>query len=155
MTQTLFLGVATVLVALGSFLASIRHDYTAYGFFVGAVIMVGFAVWAAYLEGVPKPHLMPVGYGKTPDQRGPAGLVFFNDGDPAYNIEPPKETKISEGSATLLFEDPPLSAPQQGWRHPMFPHQGKVFRRRDCLWRSTNRAYSVAWRKCISFLPLR
>jgi hypothetical protein len=48
MTQTLFLGVATVLVAVGSFLASIEHRYTAYGCFVGAIAMVAAAVWATY-----------------------------------------------------------------------------------------------------------
>jgi hypothetical protein len=104
MTQTLFLGVATVFVAVGSFLASIQHRYTAYGFFVAAVIMVGFAVWAAYIEGVPKPHLVPVQYGKT-DDADCEGLVFLNDGEPAYATEPPNPVSLG-GSATIEFGSP-------------------------------------------------
>jgi hypothetical protein len=61
-----------------------------------------------YIESIPRPHLVPVGYGKPPNHDGPEGLVFFNDGEPAYNIEPPKETRL-EGSDRLLFEDPHLS----------------------------------------------
>jgi hypothetical protein len=108
MTQTLFLGVATVLVAIGSFLASIQHRYTAYSFFVAAVIMVGFAVWAAYIEGLPKPHLVPIGYGTAPEQDHQKGLVFYNDGEPAYKIESPKDTPL-DGSAVLHFEEIHLS----------------------------------------------
>jgi hypothetical protein len=105
MKQTLFLGVATVLVAIGSFLASIQHRYTAYGFFVLAVVMVGFAVWAAYIEGVPKPHLVPIGYGTPSEHDHGKGLVFYNDGEPAYKIESPKDTPFGNSSSVLHFEE--------------------------------------------------
>jgi len=105
MTQTLFLGVATVFLAIGSFLSSIHHQYTAYGFFVLAVVMVGCAVWAAYVESTPKPHLVPIGYGTASGQERQKGLVFFNDGEPAYKIEAPKATRLGDSSATLQFQE--------------------------------------------------
>lgn len=48
MKQTLFLGVATVLVAIGSFLASREHFYSAYTMFAAAIVMVIAAVWVTY-----------------------------------------------------------------------------------------------------------
>jgi hypothetical protein len=48
MKETLFLGVAAVLDAIGAFLVSIQHRYTAYGCFVGAITMVIIAVWVSY-----------------------------------------------------------------------------------------------------------
>ena len=48
MQQTLFLGVATVLVATGSFLASRQHFYSANSLFVGAILMVLAAIWVSY-----------------------------------------------------------------------------------------------------------
>jgi hypothetical protein len=48
MKETLFLGVAAVLDAVGAFLVSIQHRYTAYGCFVGAIAMVLTAVWVSY-----------------------------------------------------------------------------------------------------------
>jgi hypothetical protein len=48
MKDTLFLGVAAVLDAIGAFLVSIQHRYTAYGCLAGAIAMVALAVWVAY-----------------------------------------------------------------------------------------------------------
>jgi hypothetical protein len=48
MKVTLFVGIATVLDAIGAFLVSIQHRYTAYGCFVGAIAMVAKAVWEDY-----------------------------------------------------------------------------------------------------------
>jgi hypothetical protein len=48
MKQTLFLGAATVLDAIGAFSISIQHRYTAYILFVGAFAMVAAAVWVTY-----------------------------------------------------------------------------------------------------------
>jgi hypothetical protein len=48
MKQTLFLGVATVLTAIGSFLATIQHFYIAYALFGIAIAMVVVAVWVTY-----------------------------------------------------------------------------------------------------------
>lgn len=105
MTQTVFLGVATVLIAIGSFLASIQHRYTAYSLFVIAVVMVGFALWSAYIEGTPKPHLVPLGYGYASENAREQGLVFLNDGDPAYKIEAPKPTRLGSSEAVLQFQE--------------------------------------------------
>jgi hypothetical protein len=46
--QTLFLGVAAVLDAIGAFLVSIQHRYTAYSCFIGAIAMVVTAVYVTY-----------------------------------------------------------------------------------------------------------
>ena len=94
-----------VFLAIGSFLASIHHQYTAYGFFVAAVVMVACAFWAAYVEATPKPHLVPIGYGMASDEDRVRGLVFFNDGEPAYKIEAPKSTPLGDGSAILQFQE--------------------------------------------------
>ncbi len=94
-----------MLLAIGSFLASVQHRYTAYSFFALAIIMVGCAVWAAYIESVPKPHLVPIGYGPPPAHDREKGLVFYNDGEPAYKIESPKDTPFGNGSMVLHFED--------------------------------------------------
>lgn len=48
MNQTVFLGVAAVLDAVGAFLATRQHLYPAYGCFSGAIVMVGLAVWVSY-----------------------------------------------------------------------------------------------------------
>ena len=48
MKQTLFLGIAAILDAIGAFLVSIQHRYTAYGCLVGAIVMVVTAVWVTY-----------------------------------------------------------------------------------------------------------
>ena len=48
MKETLFLGIATVLVAIGAFSVSVQHRYTAYSCFVGAVVMVVTAIGVAY-----------------------------------------------------------------------------------------------------------
>lgn len=48
MKQTLFLGVAAVLDAVGAFFASDKHLYTAYAFFSLAIVMAGLAIWVAF-----------------------------------------------------------------------------------------------------------
>jgi hypothetical protein len=50
MRQTLFLGIAAVLDAIGAFLASNHHLYTAYGCFTGAIAMVCLAIWFSYRD---------------------------------------------------------------------------------------------------------
>jgi hypothetical protein len=50
MRQTLFLGVAAILDAIGSFLASIHHLYTAYGCFAVAIVLVIVAVLFHYRD---------------------------------------------------------------------------------------------------------
>ena len=48
MKQTLFLGIATVLDAIGATLATRQHFYSAYSLFGAAILMVVFAVWVSY-----------------------------------------------------------------------------------------------------------
>jgi hypothetical protein len=48
MKQTLFLGVATALCTIGSFLASRQHLYSAYSLFVGAILMALAAILVSY-----------------------------------------------------------------------------------------------------------
>jgi hypothetical protein len=48
MKQTLFLGIATVLDAIGAFLATRQHFHSAYSLFAVAILMVVVAVWVSY-----------------------------------------------------------------------------------------------------------
>ncbi len=104
-----------MLVAIGSFLASIQHRYTAYSLFVGAVVMVVFAVWAAYVESIPKPHIVPVGYGTVGELytkllAAGEGVLFENDGEAAYKVTPPKPTRFGTiGDPMLVFDDPGIA----------------------------------------------
>jgi len=68
-------------------------------------VLAVLAAFVGFIETIPKPHLIPIGYGRT-DERFD-GLVFFNDGEPAYRITPPKPTAL--GSAMLEFGDPLLT----------------------------------------------
>jgi hypothetical protein len=48
MKETLFLGIAAVLDAIGAFSVSVQHRYTGYSCFVGAAVMVITAIGVAY-----------------------------------------------------------------------------------------------------------
>jgi hypothetical protein len=48
MKQTLFLGVATMMGTIGSFLASRQHYYSAYALFAAAIAMAIVAIWVTY-----------------------------------------------------------------------------------------------------------
>ena len=51
MKQTLFLGIAAILDAVGAFLSSIHYLLPAYSCFAFAILMVLLAIWVTYREG--------------------------------------------------------------------------------------------------------
>jgi hypothetical protein len=78
------------------------------------------AVIVGFIESTPKPHLVPVGYGKVDGNID--GLVFVNDGEPAYCVSPPKPTPLGGmGDATLLFDDPTITRLSKNGGMQLFP----------------------------------
>jgi hypothetical protein len=67
---------------------------------------------AGFVENIPKPHIVPVGYGQVGESYtvlgdGFDGLLFENDGEPAYNVMPPNPTRFGRiGDPMLVFDDP-------------------------------------------------
>ncbi len=76
------------------------------------VAFFGVALVAAAYESLPKPKLIPVGYGTVGEPYSKLlaagyGLLFENHGDPACSVTPPKPTKF--GNSTLVFDDPGIA----------------------------------------------
>lgn len=73
------------------------------------------ALVAGYIESIPKPHIVPVGYGAVGEAYSKllaagAGLLFENDGEPAYRVTPPNPTRFGTiGDPTLVFDDPGIA----------------------------------------------
>jgi hypothetical protein len=63
-----------------------------------------WALIAAWYEGLPKPHIVIVGYGRTGTGQVD-GLLIANDGEPAYNISPPPSIPFG-GQSRIVFDDP-------------------------------------------------
>lgn len=66
------------------------------------------ALFVGFLESIPKPHLVPHGYGRL-TKFGFDGLIFINDGEPAYCVTPPTSVLLGNtGSVSLVFDEPPI-----------------------------------------------
>jgi hypothetical protein len=98
------LAAMAIIAGIAGNISKCDHWKTAVFFWCLCGVLFIAATVVAYIESVPKPHLVPVGYGHA---EGSEGLVFINDGQAAYAIEPPKPTPL--GSAELTFEDPHLT----------------------------------------------
>lgn len=71
-------------------------------------VLAVLAAFIGFIETIPKPHLVPIGYGR--EDGTVDGLVFFNDGEPAYRVTAPEPTPIGgPGDAKLFFNDPKIT----------------------------------------------
>ena len=84
------------------------HWGAAIFFYSVCVVLAILAIVVGFIENVPKPHLVPIGYGR--EEGTVDGLVFFNDGEPAYRVMPPETTPLGgAGDAKILFDNPNLT----------------------------------------------
>jgi hypothetical protein len=99
--------IPVILTAVGFFagIAAIRssggHWYVASLLYVACVGFLAFAFIAALYEGLPKPRIVIVGVGSIENV---TGLLIENEGEPAYNITPPRPVQLS--GAMVVFNDP-------------------------------------------------
>jgi hypothetical protein len=110
--------VFTALLGLMSLTAAIvgivyrSNPYVAISLGCLCVVLFVLALIAAGYESLPKPQLIPVGYGTVGEPYSKLlaagnGLLFENHGEPACSVTPPKPSKF--GNSTLVFDDPGIS----------------------------------------------
>ncbi len=103
------------------------HWKTAIFFWCLCGVLAVLAGIAAFYESIPKPHIIPVGYGMASDEDRVRGLVFFNDGEPAYKIEAPKPTPLGDSSAILQFQEVDFSRLSKDGGMRCFPMSVREF----------------------------
>jgi hypothetical protein len=103
--HSVLLATMAIIAGVAGNISKTDHWKAAVGFWCLCGCLAIAATIVGYIESILKPHLVPVGYGKTPDGR--EGLVFINDREAAYAIQPPKP--IPFGTGELVFEDPHLT----------------------------------------------
>jgi len=97
-----------IIAGIAGNVAKCDHWKAAVFFWCLCGVLAVSASIVGYIESIPKPHLVPIGYGREDGRID--GLVFFNDGEPAYCVTPPKPTPLGGmGDAKLLFDDPHIT----------------------------------------------
>jgi hypothetical protein len=101
----LFLAAITIIAGIAGNVYKCDHWGIAVAFYVVCGVLFILTLIVGFYESIPKPHIVPAGYGGLSGRQD--GLLFKNDGEPAYNVEPPKPTKLEGiGDSTMFFDDP-------------------------------------------------
>jgi hypothetical protein len=94
---------------VASIAAFIYHSHILLAVVLWAIcgLLAFLAIAVGFIENIPKPHVVVIGYGKVlPGQSD--GLLIENDGEPAHNILPPDPVPLGT-AARVIFGDPAIT----------------------------------------------
>lgn len=117
---TFLLTAMAIIAGIAGNVSKCDHWHAAIFFWCVCALLAVLAGIAGFVESIPKPHIVPAGYGGLGGRQD--GLLFENDGEPAYNVSPPEPTNLGEiGTATMFFDDPAVLLLRKGDGPRSFP----------------------------------
>ena len=109
LTSNLTPVLSAVMALMAGIAAAVYHGHVRLATLLWAVcgLLALFAIVSGFIESIPKPHVVVVGYGKV-YPGGFDGLLVENDGEAAYNILPPDPVPLGT-DARVVFVGPGIT----------------------------------------------